>query len=59
MEELKKALALIEHYNDMDFGEFINKFEHDTNTTITEEEREGWKFIGLNNIDFYKMHTEI
>ena len=57
MKDLKQSIKTMDYYNDMEFGEFIIKFEEDTGIIVSEEEKAGWIFVGLNNTDFYKMHT--
>ena len=58
MEKLNKALQLIRYYNLMDFDTFANEYENWTGIKIGEEERNDWKFTGLNNVDFLKFREE-
>jgi hypothetical protein len=56
MEKLNKAMQLVRYYNLMDFDTFADEYENWTGKTVTKEEREEWRFAGLNNVDFLKFH---
>lgn len=52
---LEIAIATIQYYNDMDFDDFVDKYERYTGLIISDDIIEFWRFTGLNNIDFFKM----
>lgn len=56
MKHLDIAIATIDHYNKMDFDTFLTLFKKYTGKEVSDEAVKRWKFCGLNNVDFYKMH---
>ena len=58
MKDLIAALKLRKKYNDMDFDEFAAKVEEFLGKEISEEDKDKFKFMGLNNIDFLMMHLD-
>lgn len=59
MKELVEALLIRKKYNAMSFDEFIKEYEEFFNVKVWEEDKEKWRFIGLNNVDFLTMHVDI
>ena len=58
MEKLENAIEVIKSYNDLSFDEFLIIFEKAKGIKVSNEKRDAWFFIGLNNIDFYRLHKE-
>lgn len=52
MDKLIEAYNVELHYNTMPLNDFIDEYEKWSGETVSEEEREQWRFTGLNNIDF-------
>jgi len=52
MDKLIEAYAIREHYNLMSLNDFIDEYEKWSGETVSKEEREEWRFTGLNNVDF-------
>jgi len=56
MDSLRDAIQIIDDYNKMSFNQFADIMEVHFGK-ISKEDREEWKFTGLNNVDFYKNRT--
>jgi hypothetical protein len=52
MDKLIEALDIRQRYNSMDFDKFADEYEKWSGKTVIPEEREAWRYIGLNNVDF-------
>ena len=55
MEDLQNAIQIIEKYNLMPFEEFCKKCEDYFNVKITETAKQNFKYMGLNNKDFFEI----
>lgn len=58
MENLDEAIVVTQFYNNLSFEDFVILFEEAKNIKVPSEKISEWKYIGLNNVDFYKMHEE-
>jgi len=56
MDSLRDAIQIIDEYNKMPFNDFADIMEKHYGK-ISKEERDYWKFTGLNNVDFYRNRT--
>lgn len=59
MEELIRAIEVIKKYNDLDFDILIEIMRKEERTKITDEQIEEFRYMGLNNVDFFKMYGDI
>jgi hypothetical protein len=53
MKELFLAIELKRKYNKMELEDCVSEFETYTNQKVPKEAIEEFKFIGLNNVDFF------
>ncbi len=57
MDKLKAAIELRWKYNRMSFEDFIKEVEEHLGEKVTDEVKEFWRPIGLNNTDFFEMYV--
>ncbi len=56
LEGVALAMQVIDEINSMDFGVFVTLVEEHNRSKLPKEAVEGWRFFGLNNIDFFKAY---
>ena len=57
IEDIEKAIETTKKYNMMSFEQFIWFLEKELDIKFSEKLIKDWKFVGLNNIDFYKLNV--
>lgn len=55
MEDLRNSIEIRDKYNQMDFDEFVVLLENYIGKVIPKENKDHFKFTGLNNSDFFNM----
>jgi len=55
MEDLRNSIEIRDKYNQMDFDEFVVLLENYIGKEIPKENKDHFKFTGLNNSDFFNM----
>jgi len=55
MKELKDSIEIRDKYNQMNFDEFVVLLEKYIGKEIPKENKDHFRFTGLNNTDFFNM----